>query len=58
MKKMKIAQLKNELGTLNKQQKKELKGGANFVYGDGCCRWWASGPIIRCGYPLNWTGYC
>jgi hypothetical protein len=58
MKKMKIAQLKSELEKLSRQQKKELKGGAYYVYGDGCCRDGYGGPIIRCGYPRYWSGYC
>jgi hypothetical protein len=58
MKKMKMAQLTNELQTLNKQQKKQLKGGANFVYGDCCCRAGYGGVILNCNWPAGYVGYC
>jgi hypothetical protein len=57
MKKMKIAQLKSELDQLTRLQKKNIKGGATFAYGDGKCRLWASGPV--CGStPPGYVGYC
>jgi hypothetical protein len=58
MKKVKIAELKLELGILNRQQKKDIKGGG-FIYGDGNCRPYYGAPVcIYNAAPRNTSGYC
>jgi hypothetical protein len=59
MKSVKIAQLKAEMTQLTKLQKKNIKGGASFVYGDGKCRVWAGGAVCsNQSFPPGFAGYC